>query len=72
MEVALNLFIYLIGKTESRVVHCQQESLNLKTRIEFGLDNLDGIEQLAYSFEGKILTLYGNDDRICGRQSMSM
>ena len=77
LEVSFHLVVYLIGQSESAVVHCQQEALNLERRVELALDNLDGIEQLGDAFECKVLALHGYDDRVGrspseGLQSMSI
>lgn len=47
LEMALHLVVYLPCEAETLVIHRQQEAFYLQLRVEFGLDNLDGVEQLA-------------------------
>ena len=68
LEVALYLVINLVGQTQTGVLHRQQETFNLELRIQLSLDNLDGVQQLRDTLQCEILTLYGNNDRVCCRQ----
>ena len=69
LEVALHLVLDLIGQTQTGIVHRQQETFDGECRIQFLLDNLDGIQQLGDSFERKILTLDRDNHGVrCGQR----
>ena len=61
LEMALHFIIDLVGKTQSAVVHSEEEPLNLQLRIQSHLNHADGVEQLRDTFEREILTLHGDD-----------
>ena len=69
-EIALKFFINLIGQTQTRVVHCQQEPFDLKIGIEARFDDTDGVHQFAYAFESKIFGLHRYDNGVCGCQGV--
>ena len=69
-EMRLQLLIDLVGKAKSRVVHGEEESLNLQVAVQLRLDNSYGVEQLADAFEGKILSLHWNNHRVGGREGI--
>ena len=50
LEMAFHLVVDLVGQAQTTVVHGQQESLDLQFRVEFALDDLDGVEQFADTF----------------------
>ena len=56
LEVALHLVVNLVGESEAAVVHRQQETFYFELRIQLALDDLDGVEQLADSFQCKVFT----------------
>ena len=69
LEMPFHLVIDLVGQTKAAVVHCQQESLDFQMRIEFALDDFDGVEQLADAFEREILALDGDNHGVgCGKR----
>lgn len=68
LEVALHLVVDLAGQAQAAVIHREQETLDLELRVEFALDDLDGVEQLADALQGEILTLHGDDDAVGCRQ----
>lgn len=68
LEMAFHLIVNLVGKAKARVVHRQQESLNLQFRVQLAFDNTDGVEQFADTLQCEILTLHGDDDGIGGCQ----
>ena len=70
LEMTLHLIIDLVGKSQSAVIHSQQEALDLEFRIELALDDFNGIEQFADTLQGKILALHRNDHRVGCRQSI--
>src|SRR5271163_819831 len=65
---------YLPRQRRSLVVHCEQNALDLKARIQCAPDPHQGIQQLGYSLESQILALNGyqhsasRDERIQGQQ----
>ena len=68
LEVPLHLVVYLVGQSQATVVHRQEKTFDLQLRVQFALDNLDGVEQFADTFQGEIFTLHGNDDRVGCRE----
>ena len=68
LEMTFHLVVDLVGQTQTTVVHRQQESLDLQLRIQFALDDLDGVQELADTFECEVLTLYRDDDGVGCRQ----
>ena len=71
LEVAAHLVEHLVAQAEARVVHREQEAFDAESGVELRLDDLDGIEQFADTFKGKVLALHGDDDRVgCREQSM--
>ena len=63
-EVAFYLFVHLVAQTQTVVEHRQEEALNAQLRVEFGLDDLDGVEQFSDTLQREELTLYGDDDAV--------
>ena len=63
-EVALQLLINLVGEPETGVIHGEQEALDAQAGIELGLDDADGVEQLADALQCEILGLDRNDDAV--------
>ena len=66
--MAFHLIVNLAGKTQTAVVHRQQEALYLQLRVQFALDDLDGVQQLADSLQCEILALHRNDYGVGCRQ----
>ena len=64
LEVAFDLLENLVGKSESRIIHCEEESFYFECGIEFRLDDFNGVEQFANSFECEVFALNRNDDGI--------
>ena len=64
LEVALYFVVNLVGKTQTRVVHRQQEALDFQFRIELTLDDTDGVEQFADTLKGKVFALHRDNHRI--------
>ena len=58
LEVALHLVINLVGESQATVIHSQEESLNLQTRIELTLDNLDSVEKFCNTFQSEVFALH--------------
>ena len=58
LDVALHFIVDLVGETQTTVLHCQLESFYLQLRVQFVLDNLNGVQQLADTLQGKILSLH--------------
>ena len=69
-EMAFYLFIYLIAQAETVIVHGQEKSFYLESRVQLGLDNLDRVEQLGDALQGEELALNGYDDTVAGRQGV--
>ena len=69
-EVPLELFVDLVGQTQTCVVHGEQEAFDLKTGIEPAFDDADSVEELADAFEGEIFGLYGYYHRVGGRKGI--
>ena len=63
-EVFFDLVGDLVGQSEPRVVHRQQESFDFQRRVEFRLGHLDGVEQFPEPLECKVFALYGNQDAV--------
>ena len=63
-EVAADILNDLTCKTQARVVHRNEKTLDVEFRVETGLHDAYRIEQFAKTFESEILTLYGDDDRV--------
>lgn len=53
LEVAFHLVVYLACQTQTTVVHCEQESLNLELRVQFALDNPYSVKEFADAFKAK-------------------
>ncbi len=69
LEVALHLVVNLVGKAEAAVVHRKQETFYLEFRIQLALDDLDGVEQFADTFQCKVFTLHWDDHAVgCGKR----
>ena len=68
--MAFEFFIDLVGQAQTCVIHCQQESFDFKTWIEFGLDDADGVDELGDAFESEIFGLHGDDDGVGGSQGV--
>ena len=68
LEVAFHLVVYLVGLAQPRVIHGQQESLDFECGVQLGLDDFDGVQQFADAFQCKVFGLYGNDNRVGGRE----
>ena len=64
LEVAFHFVVYLIGQSETAVVHCQQEAFDFERWVQLALYNLNCIEQLGYSFKSEVLALHGYDYRV--------
>ena len=64
LEVALHLIVDLVSQSQTTVVHRQQETFNLQLRVQFVLDDLDGVQQFADTLKGEVLTLYRDDDGV--------
>ena len=69
-EMGFQLLINLISQPQTRIIHRQQESFNLKSGIELRFDDADGVEQLADSFKGEIFSLYRDNHRISSREGI--
>src|SRR3989344_5847336 len=54
----------LAGKVGALVVHGEQDPFDGELRIERAPDAHQGVEQLAHPFQGQVLALDGNQDRI--------
>ena len=75
LEVAFHFIVNLVGLAQARVVHRQQETFDFECRVQFRLDNLDGVQQFADTFQCKVFRLYGDNhgvgcgERVDGNQS---
>ena len=63
-EMLFQFLINLIGKSQPRIVHSQQKALYFQSRIQFGFDNLNCVQQFTDSFQRKIFGLNRNNNRI--------
>ena len=63
-EVTLDFFVNLITEAQTIVKHRQQETFNLELRVEFRLDDFDGVEQFGDTLERKEFTLHRDDNAI--------
>ena len=70
LEMTLHLIIDLVGKSQSAVVHSQQEALDFELRVELALDDLNSIEELTDTLQRKVLALHRNDHRVGCRQGI--
>ena len=43
LEVTFHIAINLIGQTEARIIHCQEEPFNFKVWVQLRFNNSDGI-----------------------------
>ena len=68
LEVPLHLVVNLVSQTQTTVVHRQEKTFDFQLRVQFALNNLDGVEQFTDTFQGEIFTLHGNDDRVGCRE----
>ena len=68
LEVTFHLVVNLVGQTQTGIVHREQETLDFQFRVQFALDNLDGIEKFRDTLQCKILTLHGDNHRVGCRQ----
>ena len=66
LEVAFHFVVDLVGLSQARVVHRQQEAFDFEGRVQLRLDDLDGVQQLADAFEREVFGLHGDDDRVGG------
>ena len=64
LEVSFHFVVYLIGQSETTVVHSQQKSFNLERWVQLALDYLDGVEQLGDTLKCEVFALHGYDDRV--------
>src|SRR5689334_13974466 len=64
LKVHLHFFHHLVRKAEARIIHGEENSFYGKIRIEARLHKLNGVEQLAQSFQRKVFALYRNKDCI--------
>ena len=69
-EVAFHLFIDLVAESQTVVEHRQQETLDLQIGVQFGLDDLDCIEQFGDTLQRKELALHRNDHTVAGGQGI--
>ena len=53
LEVPLHLVVNLVSQTQTTVVHRQEKTFDFQFRVQFALNNLDGVEQFADTFQGK-------------------
>src|SRR5262249_5911597 len=61
---------YLLGKDRAIVIHGENHAFNLQIRVEALTKTLDGVQQLAYPFQGEVFSLHGYEDRIGSYQSV--
>ncbi len=67
-EMSFQLLKYLIGEAEPGIIHGQQESFDLESRLQSALDDSDGVEELGNAFEGEIFRLHWNDHGVSGSE----
>lgn len=60
-EMVAYILHYLVGQSQASVEHREEETFDLQGRVEPGLYKLDGIEQLAQSFQREEFCLHRND-----------
>ena len=68
--VEAHVLINGVGRLVAVGVHRHQDSLDGEVRIHVGLHDADRVQQLAEAFQGEILALHGNDDRIGSHQGV--
>ena len=64
LEVTRHFLDYLVSKPGPYVVHGEEDAANLQLGIQVLLHPVDGLEEKAQSFEGKIFALQRDDDEI--------
>ena len=63
-KVALELLIDLVGKSQTCVIHSEQEALDVETAIKLRLDDANGVEQLADALKCEVLGLNGDNHTV--------
>ena len=66
--MAFHLVVYLVGESETAVIHRQQESFYLQFLVQFAFYYLDGVQQFADTLEREVFALHRNDDRVGSRE----
>jgi hypothetical protein len=66
----LELGGYALGKVGAVVIHGEDDAFDEKAGIQGLSDAFDGIEELAYTFEGEILGLHGDEYGIGGDEGV--
>ena len=53
LEVAFYFIVYLVGLSQARIVHGQQESFDFECGVQLGLDDFDGVQSLLMPSSAK-------------------
>ena len=64
LEMALHFIVNLVGLAQARVVHRQEEAFDFECGVQLGLDDFNGVQQFADTFQSKVFGLYRDDDRV--------
>ena len=51
-------------EVEASVVHGEDDTVNREALVDTALNEVDGVQELAESFEGKVLALEGDENGI--------
>ncbi len=60
-EMRFQFFIYLIGQTQARIVHREQETFDFKRCVQPAFYDTYSIQKLADAFKSKIFCLDGDN-----------
>src|ERR1043165_1398665 len=63
-KVILNFFHYLVTQAQTAVVHRHQDTFYLELGIDACLYDLDRVQQLTQTFQGKVLALHGYNNAV--------
>ena len=64
LEMAFHLVVYLVGESETAVIHRQQESFYLQFLVQFAFYYLNGVQQFADAFEREVFALHRNQHAV--------
>ena len=69
-EMASNLRFHLTSEVVSLVDHRENDALDLEARIELGLHEIHGLDQIREAFEGVVFALERDEHSIGRRQGV--
>src|SRR5215472_14059563 len=70
LEELLQFLADLLGQVGSLVVHGHDHAFNFQAWVEGLPQPLDSVQQLAHAFQGEVLRLHGNQNRVSGDQGI--